>query len=35
LNGREGIFKGLGIELPKPRKLPEKASSRFTHPALD
>jgi hypothetical protein len=35
LNGREHVFRGLGIELPKAHKLPEKASSRFTHPALD
>lgn len=35
LNGRAGIFRRLGIELPKPQPLPLKASSRFTHPALD
>ena len=35
LNGRAGVFMELGIQLPKPRSLPEKASSRFTHPALD
>lgn len=35
LNGRAGVYMGLGIELPKPRGLPEKSSSRFTHPALD
>jgi len=35
LNGRAGIFKSLGIELPNPRELPLKASSRFTHPSLD
>jgi hypothetical protein len=34
LNGREGVFKSLGVELPKPRA--HKASScRFTHPGLD
>jgi hypothetical protein len=35
LNGRAGVFKELGVDLPKPRGLPEKSSSRFTHPALD
>jgi hypothetical protein len=35
LNGRAQIFQGLGIELPTPHLIHGKASSRFTHPALD
>jgi hypothetical protein len=35
LNGRAHIFESLGAELPKPKPLPAKSSSRFTHPSLD
>lgn len=35
MNGRADIFESLGAELPKPRPLPAKASSRFTDPSLD